>query len=167
MDGERVVKKFLVIDPEKCTGCRICELVCSFHHTKEFNPKRARIAVLRNEETGINIPMVCQQCEVPLCQEACPTGATHRDEKTGALLIDEEKCIGCRMCIYACPFGGPSIDPLTMMTIKCDLCGGEPRCVEYCPRRAVEYLKADKVGIMRKKTGAGKVSKMITIALGV
>jgi len=157
-----LVRKFLVIEPEKCTGCRICELVCCFHHTKEFNPKRARIAVLRDEEAGINIPMVCQQCEIPLCEEACPTGATYRDEKTGAILIDEEKCIGCRMCIYACPFGGPSIDPFTMMTIKCDLCGGNPQCAKYCPRKAVEYLKADRVGIMRKKVSAEKISKMIT-----
>ncbi len=161
-----MTRKILTIDPEKCTGCRICEVVCSFYHEKEFNPRRARLAILKNEMEGLNIPMVCQQCEIPLCEEACPTGATYRDEKTGALLIDETKCIGCRMCIYVCPFGAPSIDPLTMMTIKCDLCNGNPQCAKYCPRKAIDYVPADKVGIMKKRSGADKISKSLTLVFG-
>ncbi|MEM3506042.1 MAG: 4Fe-4S dicluster domain-containing protein [Candidatus Bathyarchaeia archaeon] len=156
-----MILKLLVVNPEKCTGCRICELVCSLHHTNVFNIKRSRISILKYEE-GLDIPMLCQHCETPLCKEACITGAIYRDEKTNAIMINENKCIGCKICMLVCPFGGISIDIKTNKIIKCDLCNGDPQCVEFCPTNALEYVRADKFGILKKKAGVEKRSKYIS-----
>lgn len=160
------VPKILVIEPENCTGCRICELVCSWYHYKEFNPKRSRITVLRNYELGINIPLTCQQCEVPLCEASCPTGAISRDETTRAMLIDYDKCIGCRLCMVACPFGGTSVDPITLNVIRCDLCDGDPQCAKYCPQEAIRYLPVDMTAILRKKKSTEKIVELSKLILG-
>jgi carbon-monoxide dehydrogenase iron sulfur subunit len=101
--------KVLVIDHEKCTGCRICELVCSVFHTGASNPSRSRIKVVKWESVGIYLPLTCQSCEKPFCVEVCPAKACHRDLKSGTVLIDKDKCIGCKTCIIACPFGLLSI----------------------------------------------------------
>ena len=76
--------KQLLIKPEKCLGCRTCELVCSFGHNGAFNPSFANVSVLAYEEAAISVPMMCMQCEEPCCMEVCPVGAisvsyTHLD----------------------------------------------------------------------------------------
>ena len=156
-------RKILLIDVDKCTGCRICELACSWVHEGVFNPLKSRISVISSRRDGIDIPMVCQQCDTPLCQDVCPTAAISRDEETGAIIVDENKCIGCRMCLIACPFGGLSFDTEKHVAIKCDLCGGDPACVKYCPVKAIEYIEADKVGLTRRRAGAEKLSKLFSL----
>lgn len=158
-------RKLLALDPGKCTNCRICELACSFYHYKSFNPRRSRISVLRNDEKCVSIPTVCHHCDRPLCQEACAVEAIYRDEATGAMVIDYDKCMGCNLCFTACPFGGISIDPLSMMVVKCDLCDGDPWCAKYCVRKAVEYVRADKAGIQRKRAGFEKISKLMPLIM--
>ncbi|MEM2897178.1 MAG: 4Fe-4S dicluster domain-containing protein [Candidatus Bathyarchaeia archaeon] len=157
------MEKILIVDPDKCTGCGICELVCSFHHFKQFNPYRSSIYVIREDEKGIGIPIVCQHCDIPFCKEACPAGALIVDEKTGAIKVDKNRCVGCRYCIISCPFGGLSIDPLTMAVLKCDLCDGDPQCVKFCPREAISYLPADRVNYIKKKAGAEKLSELFEV----
>ena len=159
------MKMIFLIDAEKCTGCRLCELICSFQHYRLFNPKRSRITVIRDEEKGIFIPITCQHCENAPCIEACPTHAIYRD-KNGAVRIDYEKCIGCKKCITACPFGGISIDPATMKVIKCDLCDGDPQCIKYCPKDALQYVRADEVAIKRRIEGARKIHERIQMIIG-
>lgn len=66
--------KQLMIKPEKCIGCRTCELVCSFGHDQAFNPRNANVTVMAYEEAAINIPVMCLQCEDPCCLEVCPVG---------------------------------------------------------------------------------------------
>lgn len=149
----------VTIDTEKCTGCRICELACSLNNEKECNPEKARIRVIRTEKDGIinTIPVNCQQCEKPICMALCPVQAMYRDLKTGAVLVNEEKCIGCRRCVYACPFGGPTVDPVKKVSVKCTLCSGEPKCVEFCPKGALRYVRSDKINIVEKRDGAKKI----------
>jgi len=159
------LRRMLLIDAEKCTGCRLCELVCSFRHYKAFNPKRSRITVIRDEEKGVFIPMTCLQCEDPPCMKTCPTHAIYRDEN-GAIRIDYDKCIGCKLCIMYCPFGGISIDPATMKVIKCDLCGGDPECVKYCPKGAIQYVRVDEVGVKKRIEGAKKIHERIKVIVG-
>jgi len=161
-----MVFKLLVVDPDACTGCRVCELVCSFYHTKEFNPERSRIRIIKDDSMGINVPMVCQQCEKPLCVEACPVEAIQKDEQTGVVTINEEKCIGCKLCVLACPFGGTSIDPELGLAIKCDLCGGDPQCAKYCITKAISYVEPGRVGYLLKKKGAERLAELIKIVLG-
>ncbi len=143
--------KFLVFHPDHCTGCGLCELMCSLVHTKTCNPARSRIRILRMEQTGVNIQMVCQQCEDAACVAVCPVAAINRNESTGAIEIDHESCINCKECITACPYKGIYFDGIDDKVIKCDLCGGDPKCVMFCQTRALEFLEKDPVGIQKKK----------------
>ncbi len=130
--------KSLFVIPEKCSGCRICELVCSYEHFGVFNPKKSAIRILSLfPEPAINYPVVCKQCAVPKCAEACPVHAIYR--KDGIVHIDYEKCIGCGACAQACPFGAIFMHPDIKHPIKCDLCGGDPKCVEKCPTGAITF----------------------------
>jgi carbon-monoxide dehydrogenase iron sulfur subunit len=130
----------LVEDPplKTCVGCRTCELACSFFHEKVFNPQKSRVQVIR-EELAISRPILCVQCSDPPCAAACPQGAIVRDEKTGAVIVIEEKCTGCGACVEVCPFGAIWLHPEKRIAIKCDLCGGAPACVKYCPQRVLRY----------------------------
>jgi len=91
--------------------------------------------------TGVDIPVTCQQCQDPPCQEACRFDAVVLDEKLKIVVVDEDKCTGCRDCIGACPYGIITMDPETEKAIKCDMCGGEePACVAICPSKVLLAL---------------------------
>lgn len=139
-----------MINPERCSGCRTCEIVCSLIQDGECNPAASRIAIIRYEDLGIYLPMTCQHCESAVCMDICPAGAIYRDESIGAILIDVNKCIGCKLCLMACPIGGVQLHPVSKRVVKCDLCGGEPKCVEFCPGEALEFLSPTEVSIRRK-----------------
>lgn len=105
------------------------------------------ISRYRGHEGAICISMRCRQCKKAPCIEACPVKAMSKDVKTGVICIDEELCIGCNKCIEACPFGAAFLDPVSDSVIICDLCGGEPACVEYCVTGAVQYKRVDEMGV--------------------
>ncbi|MBN2239913.1 MAG: 4Fe-4S dicluster domain-containing protein [Dehalococcoidales bacterium] len=132
--------KQLVIDPEKCTGCRVCEMVCSVKQADVVNPLRSRIRVAKAEWEGKYIPVTCRQCENPACMAACPNGAIYRDPVLNRMVIDDERCVRCQACIRACPFEGVRFDPIEEKVIKCDLCGGDPQCVRFCETEAIRYV---------------------------
>ena len=132
------LEKQLFIKPEKCLGCRTCELVCSFEHNQAFNPRFANVSVIAYEEAAISIPVMCMQCEKACCLAVCPVGAITRDEK-GVVCINHEKCIGCKMCMNACPLGNIGFNTESRQVHKCDLCGGDPKCVKFCPTGAITY----------------------------
>jgi len=133
----------VVID--RCVACGKCELACSFAHGDMTSPAQSRIHIRRTgPERGIQI--VCLQCDDPACKAACPVGAIERNEATGALEVNNARCVRCRMCVAACPFGNMVWDPGFERVGKCDLCGGDPKCVPFCPTRALEYIPADRAG---------------------
>ena len=132
--------KTLMIHPDKCTGCRTCELACSFFHDGEFRPTTSRISIHTWEMEGFSTPMTCQQCEDAPCVAVCPSGAMHIDPTLNCVAWDAEKCIGCRMCTLACPFGAVFYQRPNRI-VKCDLCGGKPECVAFCPTGALEYVE--------------------------
>ena len=145
----------IVVDVEKCVGCRCCEYACSTKNYGECNPARSRIFAVRSIEEAIiaSVPVVCQQCEDPLCLAMCPVQALIRDEETHAVVvIDSERCLGCRTCVEVCPFGAPAVDPRTGITEKCDLCGGDPTCVKVCAFDAIKYLPAAEESIHLKRS---------------
>lgn len=144
------MSKGIVISPEKCTGCRTCELVCSFYKIDTFNPKDAAISVLFYDEAGLQVPMVCMQCDEPHCMTVCTVNAITKDSKTGTVNVDSEKCIGCKMCVSACPFGNMTYSSRLKKVIKCDLCDGYPQCVRLCPSGALEYKELDSTLQKRK-----------------
>ncbi len=148
----------LVVEPEKCTGCRCCEMVCSLKNQGENNPARSRIHVVRSQEDNIItvVPVVCQQCEDALCLDLCPAGALSRNLETYAVVVDSDKCLGCRTCVEVCPFGAPSVDPRTGVADKCDLCDGDPTCVKFCSFDALKYVEAEEESMTRKRDMAEK-----------
>ena len=100
------------------------------------SPVLSRIRVVKIEEKGFDFPLSCFHCENAPCMNSCPTGAIERED-TGAVIIKDELCIGCKLCFLACPFGAISIRE--NMPVKCDLCHGKPFCAEICPSDAIKY----------------------------
>jgi len=117
--------------------------------------------VVKWEEEGLYVPIVCQQCESAPCQIICPVKAVSRDDHQGVVEVDYDRCIGCRMCIAVCPFGVMSFDALGEKVIKCDLCGGDPVCVKFCETQAIQYVDASKLGIAKQRTAAEKLTSLI------
>jgi len=148
--------KVLMVDYEKCTGCRMCELVCSVKHEGVSNPARSRIKIVKWEWEGRYIPMACQQCQSAPCIAVCPVKAISRDEELNRVVIDYDMCIGCRMCVAACPFGAMSFDVLASKVIKCDFCDGDPQCVRFCDTKAIQYVDASKINIEKQRAAAEK-----------
>jgi carbon-monoxide dehydrogenase iron sulfur subunit len=129
--GEEPSRTYVQIDYRKCTGCRICEMICSIAHGSTA-PSHARIHV-DSVFPGIDIPSVCKHCIDPPCFE-CSFDAMVMKE--GVLVIDDDKCVGCGVCAQTCPIGAITI--VESKAAKCDLCG---RCVELCPTQALSFCE--------------------------
>jgi Fe-S-cluster-containing hydrogenase component 2 len=151
----------LLVDPEKCTGCNLCEIACSLKNTGSNSPTASRIHTVKWMRSGIHIPMVCQQCDSPVCETICPMDAIGRDENTGAMVISYDRCVGCRMCVVFCPFGGAGIDAINSKITKCELCGGEPVCVKFCSPEALLYVPATSVNLMKQRAAAKRFSELM------
>ncbi len=138
---------YIFYDPKKCAGCKSCMLACSLVHEGNHNLSLSRIQILDSPfgqyPTDITITP-CLQCKHPLCVEVCPVEALHIDkEHMNVRRIDEQKCIGCKRCIAACPFSPSRItwNSEKQQSMKCDLCKDPPfwdkkgklACVEVCP----------------------------------
>lgn len=123
-----------------CTGCSLCRLACSARLLGGYNPNRAVLKVKHEKENLYHFPVVCNQCENPYCANVCPTNAIERDELTGAMVVDHEKCVGCNLCSLYCPIKVVGVDPDLTKSVKCDLCEGEPACVSACPTGALQII---------------------------
>ena len=151
---------YLVYDSRLCWGCQSCMFACSMSHQGEANPALSRIQIVRDAPSFTKYPLditmaVCRQCVSPLCVQNCPVGAAHIDAEHGNIrVIDQEKCIGCRMCIQSCPQRPHRTvwNPFKNKSSKCDLCvdapywskkggpNGEPACVAICPSKALKLV---------------------------
>ncbi len=149
--------KSLHIEAAKCTGCLQCEMACSFENYGVFNPAKSRIKVFDFHETGLKVPYTCTQCAEAWCLKACPVDAITKDKSTGAMMVNEATCVGCKVCTIACPFGTINYVADTGKVQKCDLCEGSPACADACPTGAITYIDADSTGIDRMRTWAAKL----------
>ncbi|MEM3673569.1 MAG: 4Fe-4S dicluster domain-containing protein [Candidatus Bathyarchaeia archaeon] len=131
----------LEVKPELCTGCERCVLICSLSHYGVFSPSLASIRIVKKEFVLESSVEVCRQCLAPDCMVVCPIGSIYADPKTGARIVDKDKCTGCKLCVDACPFGVMFFNEEKKKAFNCDLCGGDPQCVKYCPTRSIEYVK--------------------------
>jgi carbon-monoxide dehydrogenase iron sulfur subunit len=120
---------------------------------KTYNPTKSRIRAIRLGPL-VNLAITCRHCEDPACVTACPKEALSQEEKTGVIMIDEEKCNGCSWCIEACPFGAMMLHPKKGVVSTCDNCKdlGEPQCVMWCPEEALEFVTADTLAQKSRQT---------------
>ena len=146
--------KSLVVNLDKCTGCRTCEMACSFMHYGEYNPVKSAVQVSIFTESAFFVPVVCFQCKKPFCEEVCPTGAARIDRSVPVVRIDEEECIGCGECIKACPFGAADLDENKEVAYICDLCDGEPVCVTHCICGALTYEPVQRLAQRKRRRTA-------------
>ncbi|MCU7930132.1 MAG: 4Fe-4S dicluster domain-containing protein [Candidatus Thiodiazotropha sp. (ex Codakia rugifera)] len=146
----------LLIDADKCTGCVQCELACSFENEGVFNPSKSRIRVFTFHHEGRFVPYTCTQCAEAWCMQACPVDAIALDVNSGAKVVHDSVCVGCKVCTIACPFGTVNYSSDSGKVIKCDLCGGDPACAKACPTAAITYVDADQTGFEKMRAWAGK-----------
>ena len=137
------MNRFILTDPEKCIGCRTCEVACMMSHQSSATPEAftSRIRVVKGGT--FTTAVGCHQCEDAPCANVCPTGAIHR--AAGAWLVEQARCIGCKSCMVACPFGAMQVRVVEdrVQALKCDLCAhreGGPACVEACPTHALRCI---------------------------
>ena len=131
-------------DPDKCTGCNICEYICSLTKEKAFSSQKSRIRTMRLHPL-INISIACRLCSPAPCVIACPRNALKQSEETGVIMVDDEKCNGCSWCIEACDYGAITLHPELKKVRICDLCEGDPKCVKWCPEEALDFTTKDQL----------------------
>jgi carbon-monoxide dehydrogenase iron sulfur subunit len=153
--------KFVSGDPSKCVGCCVCEYVCSMEHEKTYNATKSRIRVVRLDPF-VNLAIACRFCEDPQCVIACPREALVQSEETGVIMVDEGICNGCAWCVEACDFGSIQLHPESRVAFVCDLCDGDPRCVEWCPEEALDFTTSE---ILAQKARISSAKKMFRKAL--
>jgi aldehyde:ferredoxin oxidoreductase len=127
----------LVVDAELCSGCRACEMACSFAHEGEYSPSLARLHVVKLEETGVDRPITCLRCAKAPCAAVCPVEAISQDPVTRLVSVDADVCVGCGLCVEQCVSGVIQLRPDTDAPMLCDLCGGDPECAKKCPTGAL------------------------------
>ncbi len=131
----------LFINPVPCTGCLNCMAVCSQNRSGGQDPSEVAIRVLLDPFGGRHGHIWCRHCAEPACAAACPAGAIGRDASTGAVVTDESLCVGCGACVDACPYGAVAWQASRSLPVRCDLCGGEPRCAAACAFGVIRFLE--------------------------
>ncbi|MBI4589198.1 MAG: 4Fe-4S binding protein [Candidatus Rokubacteria bacterium] len=136
----------LAIDLDRCIACRACEVHCQLEH--DLPPE------VRPMQVVSVLPFACAHCADPPCAAVCPTGAIAK-RADGLVLLDEARCIGCRFCIVACPYGSPKYDARGNRVVKCDLCvtrmdwGYWPACATKCSMKAIHLLDPERLRRLR------------------
>ena len=167
-------KMGLVIDLDTCVGCHACATSCkewsaggiagplTDEHAYGKDPHGVwfnRVhsyeleadAASRQPAQTLHFPRSCLHCETPACVTVCPTGASYKRAEDGIVLVDEDKCIGCKLCSWACPYGAREYSHVEGVMKKCTLCvdriynenldeaDRQPACVQACPTRARHF----------------------------
>ena len=166
------MKSMIVVNVDKCLGCRSCEMACAVEHSAsrelyqaihETPAPRARVSVEQGADFAV--PLQCRQCEDAPCVEICPADALHRADKDSPVVIDHDRCIGCKWCLLACPFGVISLDSEGRTIIKCDQCferverGELPACVAACPTGALLLKSLEEVLAEKRRASLVQIER--------
>ena len=131
---------------DKCLGCKSCEIACVVAHSASgdlIQALKEAVAVLPRKKVFTsgkkNYPVSCRHCKDAPCVEACMAAALKRDKEKGLVQHDETRCVGCWMCVMACPYGAIRPNLKAKLPVRCDKCKDkdEPACVKACPTGAV------------------------------
>lgn len=164
------MKLGLVIDLDTCVGCHGCATACKQWNGSgtigpltdlqayDENPDGAWLNRIRTYEVEspedsrtVHFPMSCLHCEKADCVTVCPTGASYKREEDGIVLVDQDKCMGCNLCAWACPYGARELDQQQGVMKKCTLCidriydqalpeeERQPACVLTCPTKSRKF----------------------------
>lgn len=143
-----------VFDINKCVGCHACMVACSIENNTN-PPMNWREVFSLNSLHHPDLPLyyfslACNHCDDPLCLKSCPAKAYYKDEKTNAIIHEEEKCFGCKYCTWACPYDAPKFNSSTKLIEKCTFCNSrltddlKPACANLCPTGALDFKAAEK-----------------------
>lgn len=133
------------VNSSNCYGCKTCQIACANEKMLPAGVYPRRVRIIDTATGMAYVSMSCNHCDDPACVANCPVGAYEKDEKTGLVIQDHEKCIGCQTCIQKCPFHAPSYNEEESKTYKCDGCidrqnaGEAPVCTIVCPSMNVSY----------------------------
>ncbi len=127
------------VELDRCIACLSCERACQFLQADRNSGWSPNIFVNVDLDRRVIFTGTCLQCETALCMDVCPVGALSRDTVTDAVVVDKKTCLGCGLCVAACPFGYMQLDQSLRKATKCDLCGGDPRCVQMCMAKALHF----------------------------
>lgn len=157
-------------DQRACTGCMTCQIACKDRHDLPTGVRWRRVDEFADggftEVDGAVVPHVrawwlslgCNHCQQPACLPVCPAGAISKRAEDGVVLLDQTRCIGCRRCLAACPYGAIQYDPDSRKAGKCDFCredlrqGQTPACVGACPMRVLGHGRLED---LQRRLGPG------------
>ncbi len=146
------------VDVSVCIGCKACQVACKDKNDLEVGRLFRQVREVAGggwtqrgpfwepNVFAYNVSTACMHCQNALCLEVCPTGATFK-RADGVVMVDQDVCIGCRYCEWACPYGARVYNETTKTVTKCNMCadlldqGEQPACVAACPMRALEVAE--------------------------
>ena len=171
--------KVIIVDEQRCLGCKQCVFECAMAHS----PAGSLVEAIRSDcppQPRLHVegfgdramPMQCHHCEDAPCLAICPTGAIYRAQEDGPVLIDSEQCIGCKFCVLVCPFGVIELSRDGHAMVKCDQCidrtaeGQEPACVAGCSTGALRFMELDEYTRQRRREVVRRLAQLAQEAGG-
>lgn len=161
------------LEQERCNGCLTCQIACKDKNDLDIGQLYRRVHEIAgggyteyNQVVKANvfaywISLGCNHCQEPLCVKNCPSGAMQKREQDGIVFVDQNKCIGCRYCVWSCPYDAPQFNPKIGKVGKCDFCmdllakGEQPACVAACPLRVLDFGTMEELA--KKHGGTGNI----------
>ncbi len=150
-------QRIMVIDLDNCVRCYACEVACRQEHDLSVETRSRWCQIMTIEPRKISghlhmdfIPVICLHCDDPMCASVCPVAAISKEED-GSVVIDAAVCTGCKLCVYACPYGRMFYNEISATAGHCDLCAGrvlaglEPSCVQHCIGGALHFVTQDEM----------------------
>lgn len=154
------------VNSSNCYGCKTCQIGCANEKMLPAGVYLRRVRIIDTATGMAYVSMSCNHCDEPACVTNCPVGAYTKDEETGLVIQDHEKCIGCQTCVQKCPFHAPAYNEEESKTYKCDGCidrqkrGENPVCTIVCPSLNIAYAD-DFESLLSQETDAKSIKDTV------